>query len=775
MRIGNKLTIALAGLSTIAVISAAAIIGWSAIARIDDGLREARLQQMNLSQNSASRMLKNFTKASSDQILSYSQDSNVLKAMNNLKSSFTSYGPLMARKQSPELLKERAEDFYRNTFTNAYNQLNPNSPLDLNALISSFADETFAVHAQYIANNPNPLNDKEAMDDSGDGMSYTRAHLKFHHNFRGYKERFDFDDIYLINPENGYIVYSVEKKIDYGTSLFTGPFKNSPLAQAVNQAVSGNPGQVYFADFVPYVPNLNLPSSFIATQLVNDKQELEGILAFQLSTDHINSLVTFEHNWKGAGLGNTGEVVMVGPDNLTRTMRRGIIENFNDFIKTLSENGTDPATLKTIEARKSNIGLEKIDISNLSGSTGSSIVKLPNGLEKLIAYRPIEFFNQRWMVIGEMNSKEAFGAVARVKSDLIFISILIAILVIVISLVIGFIFSKMLVKPINHTVLTLQDIANGDGDLTARLDENRQDEIGDLSQAFNQFVSKIHDIVVNLREIASSLSQSSSVLKTTSSQNQKDMEDQNLQTDMVSTSITEMAASFQEVASHAAEADHQSQATFNTGQQSLVVMEKSSTSVSSMEQKISHASEVINTLNKNSTSIGKILEMIGSIAEQTNLLALNAAIEAARAGEQGRGFAVVADEVRTLAGRTQQSTAEIQSVVQELQKGASEAVNAIASSTEEAATMVELSEQARHAFEEIMQSMTGIRDLNTNIASAVEEQSSVADSISGSISHIKSINDQAVEGGHSAVAAIDDLNNMILKLESLVKQFKVTS
>ncbi|WP_455366852.1 methyl-accepting chemotaxis protein [Kaarinaea lacus] len=337
----------------------------------------------------------------------------------------------------------------------------------------------------------------------------------------------------------------------------------------------------------------------------------------------------------------------------------------------------------------------------------------------------------------------------------------------------SFFISRAIVSPLAETKAAMEDIASGNGDLTKRINVKGNDEIAQLANAFNHFASKVQEIVTEVSNITTRVASASERMTVVTEETRKGADRQQQETDEVAIAVNEMAASGQEVARNAnaaAEAAHNADVAADNGRQ---VVGHTIEAIDSLAREVKEAGVVIDRVEKDSESIGGVLDVIKGIAEQTNLLALNAAIEAARAGEQGRGFAVVADEVRTLASRTQQSTAEIQTMIERLQSGTQDAVNVMDQSREMAEATVGQAAKAGTSLEEINSAVTTIKDLNSQIACSAEEQSAVAEEINQKVVRISDITDQTAAGAQQTSSASNELNQLAETLKLLVGQFKV--
>ena len=318
---------------------------------------------------------------------------------------------------------------------------------------------------------------------------------------------------------------------------------------------------------------------------------------------------------------------------------------------------------------------------------------------------------------------------------------------------------RRLVNPITHLIRQIEQLSQGR--LGQPVNSRRQDELGTLARAANQLRDFLESTFGQLKRSTGELDRASGELNTIATRMAQGSRDQFSRTDQVATAMQEMSASAVQVAQHAAEAAHAADDADSNAQQSAAVMQQTITAMQAMLQQINHTTDVIQRLEGDSTRIGKVLDVIQGIAEQTNLLALNAAIEAARAGEAGRGFAVVADEVRTLAQRTAESTSEIQQIINDVQTGAGEAVKAIASGQAQSESSMQQVNQAGERLQQITQAIEAVRDMNRQISTAADEQTSVAEDISRNITEITDIaaaNQKEVDSTSRASQTLHELS-----------------
>ncbi len=331
--------------------------------------------------------------------------------------------------------------------------------------------------------------------------------------------------------------------------------------------------------------------------------------------------------------------------------------------------------------------------------------------------------------------------------------------------------SRMVLRPMHTVVQQLAVIA--DGNFTQPVTVSSQDEIGQLAHSAEKIRQELGLALHQVVESAASLAGEAAELAAVSTATTDGVATQQRETDMVATAINEMTATVAEVArsaAHAAEAAHKADEESRDGHKIVASTIKD---IDKLATEIERTADAINTLESDSENISSVLDVIRGIAEQTNLLALNAAIEAARAGEQGRGFAVVADEVRTLASRTQQSTQEIQSMIERLQTGTHDAVQAMAQNRSHAQETVQQAARAGTALKTITEAVTRISDMNSQIASAAEEQGAVAEEINRNIVKISQVAEESASGAQRITAASHDLSDLAKTLQQLTGRFTI--
>lgn len=375
------------------------------------------------------------------------------------------------------------------------------------------------------------------------------------------------------------------------------------------------------------------------------------------------------------------------------------------------------------------------------------------------------------VVFAELQQLQA-GLAEQARNDAIGMT-LVGLLIAALGLLVVWFVGYGIARPMRQMVGMLEDIAKGEGDLTVRLEVNRADELGQIARGFNDFLSKLQTMIAEVVSSVQQVSDSSEHTADIAIRTNQGVQRQLAEIELVATAVHEMTATAQDVArnaTHAAEAANHADQAANHGKQ---VVQETSAAITVLASEITRAVAVVQNLAKDSENINAILVAIRGIAEQTNLLALNAAIEAARAGEQGRGFAVVADEVRNLAQKTQQATEEIQSMIEQLQQGTREVVKVMEQSQQKTDDSVAHASQAAHSLESITQAVSVINDMNTQIASAAEEQSAVAEDINRNVTNIGQVANEVAGGADEASQASAQLTGLAEQQRRLINQFRV--
>ena len=608
----------------------------------------------------------------------------------------------------------------------------------------------------YITNNKFPTGEKENLDYAKDGSLYSQVHQRYHPWFRHFLRQRDYYDIFLFNTK-GDLVYTVFKELDYATNLNTGKYKDTDLGNAFRAAKkSHDKDSQSFFDFKPYAPSHGAAASFISQPIIRNGKLL-GVLVFQMPITRINTIMNGT-----AGLGETGETYIVGADHYMRNDSRFLEEG-------------EETTILTKEIKE-----ETVDLA-LQGKHGVKVVNDHIGHSVLSAYGLFEFRGTKWVVLADIYESEVQEPIKKMKISALLTTLTIATIIGFLSLLL----SKTITGPITAMTHAMEELANDN--LTADIPGTaRKDEIGTMAAAVqvfkengietkklqeqqakneeraeaekqrmltelaDKFDAQVGGTIDELAEAAIKLQEASKDMEVTATKTQEASTSVSAAAEQTSANVTTVSSATEEMAASARE----------ISTQVVDVATKAnlaSTSATTTSQEV----DALNDLVEN---IGEVVISIKDIAEQTNLLALNATIEAARAGEAGKGFAVVADEVKKLASETSQKTEEIETRITQIQKATQASVE---------------------SMQMIISSISEINESSSGTSAAAEEQNSVISEITRNITEVSDAAKQVAnvigtvqvassETGESAQVLngyANDISNLSQDLKKSVEEF----
>ena len=474
----------------------------------------------------------------------------------------------------------------------------------------------------------------------------------------------------------------------------------------------------------------------------------------------------------GKALSLHGQQVVLGADveitDILNSMEKVIIPG-SGFMFIANDKGnifTHPNT-KLLNKSVSTLGLDFSTIQKATNSQSNISIEI-DGDEYIMYAQKIE--DTSLITISVIN----YDSLVAPLFDAVSGQVLVTAIVVIICTLLFNLLCSVLFRPLNNVSQALAQIANGSGDLTQRIHVENKDEVGELANNFNTFVESLQQLIQHIRLQSQQLTEGSEQSTNRVNNSVKELNLQQQEITMVATAVTEMASATREIASHAEQTAEAAQNSSSSTQKGHSLVIETKASINNLANEVNEASMVISELQQHSQEINTVLATIQGIAEQTNLLALNAAIEAARAGEQGRGFAVVADEVRVLSQRTHTSTEEIKSTIDILQQTTSRAVNLMKSSSDLANRSVEDADRATLALEEISSSVSLISDMATQIATAAEEQTHVTGEITQNVTSIKDVTDLLVIDSTDSLTQSHSLKEQAANLSEKVATFKLS-
>ncbi len=664
--------------------------------------------------------------------------------------------------------------YYTGDFDAEYRRQVPGASSGISGALGQLDGVSVMGQLQWVQRNPHPLGKKHELVDCKDSTTYSQLHAALHEQLVAVQQAFGYYDLFLIDP-SGRVVYSVFKELDFATSLANGPWARTNLGDLFRALPGTGDGKIAFADFTTYKPSYDGPAGFAGTPIAIGGQRV-GYLVIQLPIDRMNAVAT-----PTEGLGKTGEVTLIGPDLLMRS----------DSVRHNPKTHTVVASFRNPQAGAVRIPEVK---EALAGKQGAGLLRDDDGKEEIGVWMPIEVFGTRWAMLakGEMSEYMAGATTLHAQAEKAAATTLWWSLATVLGVCIGvgalsWFLASQQTAPINRTVAALKDIAEGEGDLRARLDETRADELGELGLWFNRFLAKLQKAIGSIAEKATGVSAASAQLTSTAQTLAETAERTKSQTSQAAAASEEMSANMKSV--HAS-----SDTMTGTFRTVAAAVEEMTASIAEVAKSADNAAKVAGTaaqltrssnekvsaLGAAANEIGRVIETIQDIAEQTNLLALNATIEAARAGEAGKGFSVVANEVKDLARQTADATMDIRKRIERIQASTTESVQAIAAIDQ---IIVQVNESSQAIAASVAEQRSATQEISSNLAQSTRTVDTVARNVTESVTASQEISRSIAEvdnQARSTAAAAEETSvagkamaDLARELQTTVGQFKI--
>jgi methyl-accepting chemotaxis protein len=575
-----------------------------------------------------------------------------------------------------------------------------------------------------------------------DSENYQHVYNRIGSIFKDYMAVYGFREVYIVSRQQGQVLYSVNRGADLGSNLETGPHKDSGLAR-LWRAVSAS-GKVEMLDFSFYVP-IRKAALFLGAPILGEEGDVKAVLVLMLDGSPLDRIVG-----NSAGMDESGESYLVGGDYLMRSNSR-----FNRQALLVQE-------VDTVAVREA-----------LAGRIGVETMIDYQGVEVLAAYSSLKLKEKigldfEWVIISELESAEAFVPMAELVANIQGLGALL----LVASLLVVFLVARSIVLPLKVLMVKVRLMAGGD--LTVSVPRTtRYDEIGDLFKAFNLMAKMLHNQTSEVIEGAATIGATIAELSATTAQLVASATQS-------SSSVVEIAATVEEIRQTSHLSYEKAEQVASLAEQVMLRAEngrnetaKSVTGMDQIKEEVAAIAEGLISLSEQNQNIGEIIETVSSFADQSNMLSVNASIEAAKAGEHGKGFAVVAQEVKALADQSKEATIQVRRLLGDIQKATSTAVMATERGGKEVDKGVEQSEKVGLEIDTMADMSRDSADASVQIVASSQQQLVGMDQVAQAMESIKSASQQNVEGARQLESAIADLDTLGMKLQQLSAGLKV--
>lgn len=776
MRIKTRLILLATLLATIPALLASLYLTNLATREASIALTNDAEEKLVAIRDTTAENITSYFESIENQVITYSNNLMIVDAMREFRSAFTGFSENIDVFEMDERMAS-LRGYYEDSFNSRYKELNNNLSSDVEGLLE-LSPQAVALQYAYISNNESPLGEKDALQASPEGTFYDAIHERVHPVIRQFQQVFGYYDIFLVDADTGHIIYSVFKELDYATSLNDGPYADSGIAQAYRKALTAtDSNQAFLTDFDAYVPSYNAPASFISSPIF-DRDEMIGVLIFQMPIDRINAIMTHGQDWEESGLGASGETYLVAPDLKMRSDGRFLLEDSAGYKQLMQEIGLSASTIELLIDKGTTIGLQPVETQGtraaLNGQTDFAIFPDYRNVSVMSAYKPIELGGLQWAIMSEIDEEEALAPVAEITTHQYQGMVFTISATVIVGVLLGLLLTAYIVRPIQNMITTVEGIAKGEGDLTQRLEVKGRDEMADLARGINSFIEHIDTTFSDLLKSIVRMVPISEDLGDVNSKLAKLTEDQKRQADAVNSCLVQTNESTYTVDEELKKINSANDNGQQVVAQATNAVSSVQASMGTLSNEIRAAVDAIDQLQTDTDKIATVIDVINSIAEQTNLLALNAAIEAARAGEAGRGFAVVADEVRSLAAKTRQSTDEVTDMVSAIQKGTSDVVTLMEKGKVSADQSSEHVNSTTSELNAVAEAMVLMSDHIEQISGAISGQQLNFQEVTSNYERMRDNFDNSQGNSIEASVVGEDIKKLGDQMMNMVQRFKVS-
>ncbi|MDM8558149.1 methyl-accepting chemotaxis protein [Candidatus Parabeggiatoa sp. HSG14] len=808
MKLRQKMFIGSAFLAVIPVLITATFTSQIASTLGQEALTESAKSHITSIRDAKKAQIEDYFNWVFNQIKVYSDAKTTIDAMRGLRESYPKFkdeatlstdfefeieDPLMEGPPVPlslpiEEYKEALGDYYTNDFSQEYDILNVNESSDMLGILNQLDNNSIALQYYYIAANPNPLGTKEEYFAATDASSYTQLHRHYHPYLHDIQRRFDFEDIFLVDSESGYVIYSVLKQLDFATSLREGPYAKTGIGQVFEKANQSLRGSITLVDFAPYLPSYDSQMAFIGTPIYDGEQKL-GILIIQIPIYSINDIMTNHLVWRYDESGRTGEAYIVAAEGTMRNDSRMLIENKEDYLSAVQKAGVSEEIISNIELKDTSVGLQRVDSPGtraaFSGVTGFDLYEDYRGEFVLSAYAPVNVSGLQWAIFSNLQEDESLERLEALTAEITTDTIPFAFIILVVGGILGFFIFGRIAAPISHMEMVVNKVAQGD--LTARATVKTADELETLSSAFNgllddrltvlakaeqeneqlnnsiiellkatfqlsqrdltvqvpvtedvtgpladainQMATETSKVLVNVRHITEQVETASHQVKEQGDNVSRVAETEREVVDTTMAELSAAAEAMNKIAEVAQSCNEIASQASRTTQTALTTVTSTVDGMGEIRETIHETEKRIKRLGERSQEISSIVDIINNIAERTHVLALNASMQAAAAGEAGRGFSVVADEVQRLAESSRNATSQISALVKNIQVETNETIATMDKTIGQVVEGSRLAERAGEQMKDTQNTTSNLVQVVEQIAMASRQQAQISNEL----------------------------------------------